>query len=366
MASFEQNQSSKLWSVRFRIIENGKETHKRLSGYKTKKEANAAYVDFMSEWKEKQALETANTPNSELTYAQLYNEFKAYYQPRVKASSYYDFCQKTNLHILPHFGNRKVSEIKAIDILNWQNTLESYAYKYKVMLRGYLGLILKYADKYYDIPNQLPKVDNFRNTQYKKEMLFWTAAEYQAFIATIDRIDFKTYFEFLYGTGCRKGEALALYWDDIDLNAQTVSFSKSITRKAGSAWAITSTKNASSVRTISLPNTLIADLTEYRDWQRSEMQDTKFVFGGSEPFPNTSIDRAFQKYTDAAGVKRIRIHDLRHSHASLLISEGVSIVAVAKRLGHANIEQTLNTYAHLMPKEDQLLLEKLDVILAKK
>lgn len=363
MASYEQNTSSKLWSVRFRLMENGKYVNKRLSGYKTKKEANAGYVSFLSEYEKNKALSTENTPNTQLTYKQLYSEFKTFYEPRVKKSTFYDFCSKTDLHILPYFENRRVAEIKAIDILNWQNTLEPYSYKYKVMLRGYLGTVLKYADKYYDIPNQLPKVDNFRNTGFKPEMRFWTVGEYQAFIAQADKIDFKTFFEFLYATGCRKGEALALSWNDVDLNAKTVTFNKSITRKAGAAWTVTTTKNASSVRTISLPTVLVEDLKTYRAWQQDTCDKVQFVFGGAEPFPNTSIDRYFQKCIDLANVKRIRIHDLRHSHASFLISENVSIVAVAKRLGHSNIEQTLNTYAHLMPKEDKLLIEKLDFAL---
>ena len=94
-------------------------------------------------------------------------------------------------------------------------------------------------------------------------------------------------------------------------------------------------------------------MKEYRIGRENE----KFVFSKDKPLPETSTKRIQRAACNKANVKVIRIHDFRHSHASLLLSNGVSVVAVAKRLGHSNIEQTLNTYAHLMPKEDDLLIE---------
>lgn len=363
MASFEQNQSSRLWSVRFRIIEDGKETHKRLSGYKTKKEANAAYVDFMSEYKEKQALETANTPNSELTYAQLYNEFKTYYQTRVKETTFYDFCSKSDLHIVPYFKDMAVAKIKPLDVLNWQTTIDNYSHQYKCNLRGLLSNVLKYAERYHDIPNVLPRVENFRNRSVKQEMQCWTTEEFKTFISVVDKEEYFAFFNFLFFTGCRRGEALALYWDDIDFDKKTVSFNKSVTNKVvGKTWFITTPKNASSVRTIRLSDNLLQILREHKQQQREQCGDCLFVFGNNAPLSETSLSRYFKMYCQKANVKKIRLHDFRHSHASYLISQGVSIVAIAKRLGHANIEQTLNTYAHLMPNEEDRLIEKLNEI----
>ena len=74
-----------------------------------------------------------------------------------------------------------------------------------------------------------------------------------------------------------------------------------------------------------------------------------FVFGGEVPVSDQTLRRRFDSYAQKAGVKKIRIHDLRHSHASLLINKGQNILIVSKRLGHSNITQTLNTYSHLMP-----------------
>ena len=187
--------------------------------------------------------------------------------------------------------------------------------------------------------------------------------EFKKFINEVDRIDHKSFFSFLYFTGCRRGEALALNWEDFDFANAKVRINKSITRKIeGKSWLVTTPKNASSIRTISLPANLLSLLEEYRKWQKQKYPDAIFVFGSYAPFAGTNIDRSFSEFCKKANVERIRIHDLRHSHASFLISKGISVVAIAKRLGHKNIEQTLNTYSHMMPDEDKKLIEYLENI----
>ena len=86
-----------------------------------------------------------------------------------------------------------------------------------------------------------------------------------------------------------------------------------------------------------------------------------FVFAGDLPLAHSSLQRAFDKGIQKSNVKRIRIHDLRHSHASILIGKGLDVVSVAKRLGHSNIEETLNTYSHFLPQNKEKILQAIDI-----
>jgi integrase len=352
MASFEQNKKTKKWSVRFREVTVNSYKQKRLSGFKTKKEAENAFVQYN--------LNICNLKDTNYTFDILSSNYFSFLKNRLKESSFYDTDKKFKKHIYPYFKDFKVNDIKQIDILNWQKTIDHYSFEHKTKLRGILSSILKFGEKYFDLTNNMKKVDNFRNLEKPKEMQFWTTEEFNKFISKIDDIQYKAFFSFLYLTGCRKGEALALNWNDIDFKNNTVSFNKSITRKVeGFAWKITTLKNIYSKRTIALPSNLIDLLILF---SKSNPLSSEFIFCGDRPFPEQTLTRKFEKFIRLAEIKRIRIHDLRHSHASYLISEGISIVAVAKRLGHSNIEQTLNTYAHLMPREENLLIEKLSSI----
>lgn len=351
------------WSVRFRTIENFEPIQKRLSSFKTKKEAEIAYIEY-----QKQADEERNNMMTisaqKLTFEKLFEEYKEFQKSRMKQSSFYDFDSKTTLHILPFFKKAIVSTISPKHILSWQNSLEKYSYKYKTNLRGYLSGILKYAQKYYNIPNQLQNVDNFKNINSEiKEMEIWSENEFYKFISTIDRLDYKSYFTALYLTGARKGELLATNWNDWDLNNNLLNIRKTITRKVhGKSWTITTPKTKQSIRQITIPKQLSELMKEYKLWQFQNKNYHDFVFGGQAPFADSNIERYMKEKCLESNVKRIRIHDLRHSHASFLISNGVSIVAVAKRLGHKDIERTLNTYSHLLKKDELDLVSKLDKI----
>lgn len=355
MASYEQNKNSKLWSVRFREDTPDGVKNKRLSGFKTKKEAQTGYIKYVNE-KPKIA---ASVPSEELLFADLIRRYLEHTKARIKASSYYDIESKISKHIMPYFDNKLVSEVTPLDILNWQQTVDHYSYKYKSGLRTFLSSIYKFGERYYDIKNIIPKVEPFRNLEKKKKMLFWTSDEFKTFIEHVSDFEFNVFFRTLYITGCRKGEALALEWSDIDFKKKTISITKSLTRKeSGKAYAITTPKNASSNREVDIPKSLCDLLTTLKSSQETHT----FVFGDDRPFAERTIDRRFSTAIQLSGVPKIRIHDLRHSCASLLISQGVSIVAVSQRLGHSNIEQTLNTYSHMMPADATKIIEILDSI----
>ncbi len=356
------SQIKKSWTVRFRVLDtNGDEIHKRLTGFQTKKDAQNGYINFINETR----LHTPIKTDERVKFDVLYEDYKSYAKNQLKDSSYYDFCSKCDIHILPYFKDFYIQDLTPKVLLNWQNHITNkkmdngklYSYKYKRNLRSYLGTILNYAEKYYGIHNNLKSVDNFRNTDFDKEMQIWTPEEFNAFIDKVERKEYQAFFYALYFTGARKGEILATTWKDWDLTKNTLNINKSITKKVyGKSWDITKPKNQSSIRKISIPPILVEVMKVFKIGNESN----GFVFYGDKPLADSNIQRFQENACKLAKVKKIRIHDFRHSHASLLLSQGVSVVAVAKRLGHSNIEQTLNTYAHMMPQEDELLIKILE------
>lgn len=362
MASYEKS-SNGTWSVRFRAIEDFELKQKRLRGFKTKKEAELAYFEYQSKAEEEKQNKVAPGSKS-LTFESLYNEYKEYQKHRIKESSFVDMVNKVELHILPFFKDFLILHISPKVILNWQNNLEKYSYKYKSTLRTYLHGILKYAERYYKIPNQIKYVDSFKKTEPKKEMQIWEEEDFIKFIDKINRPLYKAFFSALYLTGARKGEILATFWSDWDLDNKILNINKNVTRKVidkSKRYALTTPKNETSIRKIAIPDNLIQLIKNYKQTLNNP-NFNEFTFGGEQPIASSTIDNVFSSACKQSQVNQIRLHDFRHSHASYLISKGVSIVAVAKRLGHSNIEQTLNTYSHLLKNEESELISKLDCI----
>lgn len=362
MASYEKHANG-TWSVRFRTTENFELIYKRLRGFKTKKEAENAYIEYMNQ-AEEEKVNKITFEASGLKFKELYEEFIEYQKSRIKESSLVDLINKAELHILPFFEKYPVLQISPKVILQWQNSLDHLSYKYKSLIRTYLHGMLKYAERYYKIPNQIKFVDPFKNLETKQEMQIWNEDEFIKFISKVDRIDYKAFFSALYLTGARKGEILATYWSDWDLENKKLNINKNVSRKVlgkDKRYLLTTPKNKSSFRKIALSDNLVKIMNDYKDSLLDPLPN-HFAFGGEQPTASSSIDNYYNSKCKSAGVNRIRLHDFRHSHASYLISKGVSIVAVAKRLGHTNIEQTLNTYSHLLKNDESDLVNKLQNI----
>ena len=186
------------------------------------------------------------------------------------------------------------------------------------------------------------------------EMLFWTKDEYLKFADVMMDKPVSYYaFEVLYWCGLRLGEMLALTPADFDFAGETVSVTKSYQRLKGED-VITAPKTAKSVRVIKMPKFLCEELQEYLK-MIYDLQPTDRIFTISKGYMHHEIDRG----SKAAGVKRIRIHDLRHSHVSHLIELGFSVLAIANRVGHESIDITYR-YAHLFPSKQSEMADKLN------
>ena len=201
--------------------------------------------------------------------------------------------------------------------------------------------------------------------------------------------EYRYFFSFMYFMGTRKGEALALTWQDVDFANQEVRINKSLNRKqpekgvavvlatdptpSSMGWhkinnrnyEVTTPKNKTSIRRVWMTESVLKILKDLRAESEKDYDfaETDFVFGGKLPLSDQTVRRKMDEYADKAGVKRIRVHDLRHSHASLVISQGLKIediILLSKRLGHRDIKETLNTYSHLFPNAQRRILEAID------
>lgn len=190
------------------------------------------------------------------------------------------------------------------------------------------------------------------------ENCVWSPEEFEKFISYVNNPTYSLFFTVLYYTGVRLGEAQALTWNDFD--GEYIHITKSVTKKTNKGtYEIKEPKSESSIRKVSLGRSLSKYLMSYKAIQEKieGFKNDWFIFGGTKPLPCTSITRYKDRAVNESGVKRIRIHDFRHSHASYLICSGCNIVAVSKRLGHENVEITLETYTHLISKnEDEAIL----------
>ena len=262
-----------------------------------------------------------------------------------------------DIKILPYFGNLQISNIKPSDIRTWQNALiqQDYAKTYLKTINNQLNAIFNYAVKYYDLKGNPCSKAGSMGKSNAEEMQFWTKQEFMQFIDYVmDKRQSYMAFMTLYWTGMRIGELFALTAGDIDFEKRTISISKSYQR-IDRRDVITPPKTPKSKRVISIPKFLAIDLKDYVGSLYGIEEDDRIF-----PFTKSFMGHEMQRGVKSSGVKRIRLHDLRHSHASLLIEMGFTPLAIAERLGHDRIETTMNTYAHLYPNKQGKMADKLD------
>ena len=249
-------------------------------------------------------------------------------------------------------------KIKASDIRAWQNALikKEYSETYLKTVNNQLSAIFNYAVQYYDLKDNPCRKAGSIGKSHAGEKEFWTKQEFKQFLVTVeDKPETKMAFLLLYWTGMRIGELLALTYNDIDLEKRTISVNKSYQRIEGRD-IITPPKTPKSKRIITIPPFLTEELKEYISHLYGIMADER-MFRFTKSYMEHEIIRGIK----ASGVKRIRLHDIRHSHASLLVEMGFTPLAIAERLGHEKIETTLNTYSHLYPNKQGELADKLEI-----
>ncbi len=292
-------------------------------------------------------------PDNNMTFKDLYLAFYEYQEDKVKETTLHTY--KDRMRYMALLDNVKVKEFNLQHYELWRKKILEYnlSTRTRNYIYKFLKTIMNFGTKWYGLNfNHIyRKMTNFTDpNERKKEMKFWTFDEFNKFISVEDDLMYKTFFKTLYFCGLRKGEIRALNWHDIDFKNNTLSVNKGISDNVnGKRYIISSPKTPTSNRTLPLPKDVINDLKELKEYYMdfTNFKEEWFVFGGSLPIGDDSIRRRKNNNCKLAGVKEIRIHDFRHSCASLLISQGADITMVAKFLGHSKIDETLNTYSHM-------------------
>jgi integrase len=323
-------------------------------GFDTKREA----LEYERNYKLRQE------NNLDMTFGEFWKLYTEDVKNRVKLNTWLTKEHIVETKILPYFKNRKMNEITPVDVRKWQNEIlnfryengEGYSSSYRITMHNTLSTLFNHACKFYNLKSNPARQAGNMGSDENKEMLFWTTEEYKKFSeAVIDKPTSYYAFEMLYWTGMRLGELLALTMEDFDFEKRTVRINKSYQRLKGEDY-ITTPKTPKSNRTIKLPKFLCEEMQEYFS-MLYDQAPTDRIFQVTKSFLHHEMERGAK----AARVKKIRIHDLRHSHISHLIDLGFPAVAIADRVGHESIEITYH-YSHLFPSKQTAMADKLDEV----
>ena len=330
----------------------GKKVKKMKRGFPTKREALEWERTFLQQ----------QTADLEMTFENFAAVYVADMKGRIKENTW-----GTKEHILykklvPYFGKRKMSEIGSKEVMAWQSEMLNYRDKngkpyspvYLKTLHNQLSAVFNHAVRHYNLKvNPAAQAGNMGKPK-GREMLFWTKEEYKLFAEEMMDKPLSYYaFQLLYWCGIRSGELLALTPADFNFKKKTLRINKSYQRLQGKD-VITTPKTKNSIRTVVMPQFLC-----------DEMQDCLKLYYSLKPddriFPVTKyyLNHEMERGCKACGVKKIRVHDLRHSHVSLLINMGYTALAIGKRVGHS-AEKITYRYAHLFPSVQLDMAEQLD------
>ena len=330
------------WFVQIKIKDpvTGKATWKKKRGFATKREAKLFEAKMM---------EDKNLPTHKATFREVSEQYF------ISKECSPDTIQKHRSRYSSAFSDyydMPIEEITRPMLEKWRNRIaqSDYAYLTKNDTLQYVRSVFHYAADIYGISDPSVVLKSFKKpiSATSETMHVWTVAQFDQFLCAVENPLYALFFETLFWTGMRRGEAIALQKTDLTGNELYIHGSMKHYKNG-----INPPKNSSSIRTITLDDQLVRDL------QPLMAIDGPFLFGGETSLSISEIQRQFTKAISRSGVPHIRIHDLRHSHATILINAGVNIVAVSKRLGHASIEQTLKTYTHLLQSTDQQMMEEI-------
>ena len=347
-----KEEKTNTWRVIYRYTDwkgERKQTSKR--GFATKREALA--------WEREQLNKV--TADVDMTFASFIDRYTEDMKSRLKENTWSTKEHIIRTKLTPYFGKLRLSSITPQQIITWQNELlnyrdaqgQPYSPVYLRTIHNQLSAIFNHAVRYYKLRENPCQKAGTMGKKKAREMLFWTKEEYLLFAKVIrDKPMAYHAFQMLYWCGIREGELLALTPADFDFTRETVTISKSYQRLNGKD-IITEPKTEKSNRTITLPDFLTAEMQGYIGSLYGIQPDDRIF-----PFTGSFLHHEMERGCRLSGVKKIRVHDLRHSAISLLIDMGFSPLAIADRVGHEAIEITYN-YAHLFPSKQQDMAKQL-------
>lgn len=341
------DEKTKTWYCKF-YYENwqGQKRQKMKRGFQKKKDAREWECSFI----------TAHKYDEKTTIGSLADDFLAEMTPRRRHNTISGYTNSFKNYIKPYFADLPLSELTEKHIIEWQNRLlqadlaETYIHKIDTHFRTLYSFG---ARRCKIIDNPFENLEKVGKSQ-AKAMKFWTLNQYREFITLIKDPEKHMAFELLYFTGIRLGELMPLVVSDIDTQNGILHVTKSLQRVKRQD-VITPPKTEKGTRDIILPRFLCNEIEAYKKRLYGCTDDTRLF-----SMAKCALYYPMKKYSQAAGLPAIRLHDLRHSHVALLIEKNISPLVIAERLGHESIEVTLGTYGHLYPNKQQAVADILD------
>ena len=354
MPAYKDNNTQTWYASFYYQNWKGERIKKMKRGFRTKREAD----EFIAKFKLEQAKDL------DMNFEEFLNIYLRDLSNRIKQNTMITKTYVIEDKIKPYFKLKKINEISPADIIEWQNELLAYRDEngnpyspcYLKTVHNQLSAIFNHAVKYYNLKNNPARIAGNMGKEKSKEMKFWTKEEYLKFSESMMRKDgVYQAFEMLYWCGLRIGELLALTPEDFDFEKKTVSITKNYQVVRGEKLILTP-KTAKSVRTIYMP--------EFLNEEMEDMINSLYEADGKErifPLSKRYFQHEMERGSEMSGVSKIRLHDLRHSHVSLLINMGFSALEIAERMGHESVRITYH-YAHLFPSKQLEMINKLDEI----
>lgn len=346
------DETTKTWFCKFYYTDyTGARKQKKKRGFKLQREAK--------EWERSFLEKMQGTPD--MTFQALYDLYIEDMKHRIRETSLEGKKNVFKNRILPYFKDKPVNTITPADVRTWQNEQISKGYSdaYLDRIQNMLTTIMNYAVKFYNLPsNPCDKAEHMgKRTRSHK---FWTADEFNKVLANVTNPDANTALQILFYSGMRFGELLALTLQDFDFEANTISITKSLQHRAKAGDLITPPKTDNGIRCVSMPPTIMQLIKNYTELYYG-LPDNDRLFTFTKSLISGNITRG----AAAAKVQRIRIHDLRHSHVSLLIEMGFSPHLIAERIGDT-VQMVNNTYGHLYPTKHKEVADKLNELIVPK
>ena len=344
------------WMAQIRAKDGtGKTIHRKKRGFATKRDAQ--------EWEN--SVKESDSIALSMRFADFAELYLSDMASRIKASTMSTKRVMIYGKILPFFGSMPLGRIDAASVRRWQCGLTAYrksngkpyAMTYLKTLNNQLSSMFNYAMRYYRLKENPCRAAGSIGKKCAAEMQFWTKDEFARFLEAV-RCDLPAFTMFLtlYYTGLREGELLALTPEDIDLPKRTIRVNKTYSR-VGGRDVVTPPKTPKSVRTVMISDRLADCLAGYM--RQCAPAEGQRLF----PYRKHYLYKWMGIGCQRSGVKQIRIHDLRHSHASLLVELGFSPLLIAERLGHERVQTTMDVYSHLDPNKQLEVANRLNEVM---
>lgn len=333
---------------------SGGRRQKKKGGFPTQQAAEYACAELIASMGK-----NTYVPDNNITVKELLETWlEEYAKPNFKPTVYDVESTIVNKRIIPVIGKQRVQQIKPLTIARFYNDLsKKYSPDYVRHIHAILRKAFRLASKWEMIStNPIDKVESPKLR--KTEMKIWTMEQCLQFLESAEDHVHYIAFSLAIHTGMRKGEILGLRWKDIDWDGQALTIQQTVNWTPSLGIIIQDTKTASSTRRISIGSMLIKDLLERkkvvdankeRFGQNYEEYDLVCCYENGEPIKPRRLTSVFEFLTKRTDLPKIRFHDLRHSHASMLLNNGVNPKIGAERLGHSSVQIYLDRYSHLLP-----------------